>query len=66
MFPGTRSLSGVSVSGIPVHHNIKFGGGGHNTASGCTVAGKIEDVEKMIAEEARKMIDTQRKDDATV
>lgn len=33
-----------------------FGGGGHPTASGCTVFGKIEDVEKKVLEKAKEMI----------
>jgi phosphoesterase RecJ-like protein len=32
-----------------------FGGGGHPTASGCTVFGKIEDVEKKVLEKAKEM-----------
>ena len=33
-----------------------FGGGGHPTASGCTVLGKIEEVEKKILEKAKEMV----------
>jgi len=33
-----------------------FGGGGHPTASGCTVFGKIEEVEKKVLEKAREMV----------
>ncbi len=33
-----------------------FGGGGHPTASGCTVFGKIEDVEKKVLEKAMEML----------
>lgn len=33
-----------------------FGGGGHPTASGCTVFGKIEDVEKKVLEKAKEMV----------
>jgi len=33
-----------------------FGGGGHPTASGCTVFGKIEDVEKKVLEKAKEII----------
>ena len=33
-----------------------FGGGGHPTASGCTVFGKIEDVEKKVLEKAKEML----------
>jgi len=33
-----------------------FGGGGHPTASGCTVFGKIEDVEKKVLEKAKEFI----------
>ncbi|MEK7868187.1 MAG: bifunctional oligoribonuclease/PAP phosphatase NrnA [Candidatus Omnitrophota bacterium] len=32
-----------------------FGGGGHPTASGCTVFGKIEDVEKKLLEKAKEI-----------
>jgi phosphoesterase RecJ-like protein len=32
-----------------------FGGGGHPTASGCTVFGKPEDVEKKVIEKAKEM-----------
>lgn len=32
-----------------------FGGGGHPTASGCTVLGKIEDVEKKVLEKAKEI-----------
>lgn len=32
-----------------------FGGGGHKTASGCTVFGKMQDVEKKVLDKARKM-----------
>ena len=32
-----------------------FGGGGHPTASGCTVLGKLEDVEKKVLEKAKEM-----------
>lgn len=33
-----------------------FGGGGHPTASGCSVSGKPEDVEKKVLEKAKEMI----------
>ncbi|MFC1667172.1 bifunctional oligoribonuclease/PAP phosphatase NrnA [Candidatus Omnitrophota bacterium] len=33
-----------------------FGGGGHVTASGCTVFGKIEEVEKKVLDKAQKML----------
>jgi phosphoesterase RecJ-like protein len=33
-----------------------FGGGGHPTASGCTVFGKIEDVEKKVLEKAKQIL----------
>ena len=33
-----------------------FGGGGHVTASGCTVFGKIEEVEKKVLEKSQKMV----------
>ena len=33
-----------------------FGGGGHPTASGCSVFGKIEDVEKKVLDAAKEMI----------
>jgi phosphoesterase RecJ-like protein len=33
-----------------------FGGGGHATASGCTVFGTIEEVEKKVLDKAREMI----------
>lgn len=33
-----------------------FNGGGHPTASGCTVFGKIEDVEKKVLEKAKEMV----------
>lgn len=33
-----------------------FGGGGHPTASGCTVLGKLEDVEKKVLEKAKEMV----------
>ncbi len=33
-----------------------FGGGGHPTASGCTVLGKIEEVEKKVLEKAKEMV----------
>lgn len=34
----------------------KFGGGGHPTASGCTVFGKFEEVEKKVLEKAKEML----------
>ena len=33
-----------------------FGGGGHKTASGCTVFGKMEEVEKKVMDEAQKAL----------
>jgi len=33
-----------------------FGGGGHPTASGCNVLGKLEDVEKKVLDKAREVI----------
>ena len=33
-----------------------FGGGGHPTASGCTVFGKIEEVEKKVLEKAKEIL----------
>ncbi len=33
-----------------------FGGGGHKTASGCSVLGKIEDVQKKVLDKAQRML----------
>jgi len=33
-----------------------FGGGGHKTASGCTVSGKMEEVEKKVLDKAQAMM----------
>ncbi len=34
-----------------------FGGGGHPRASGCVIAGKLEDVEKLIVQKAKEALD---------
>ena len=47
-----RSKGEVDVNKLAA----EFGGGGHPTASGCTVFGKIEDVEKKVLEKAKENI----------
>ncbi len=37
-----------------------FGGGGHKTASGCTVAGKMEEVEVKVLKRARAMLEKEK------
>ncbi len=46
-----RSKGKVDVNQLAAN----FGGGGHPTASGCTVFGKIEDVEKKVLEKAKEI-----------
>lgn len=47
-----RSKGRVDVNKLAA----SFGGGGHTTASGCTVLGKIEEVEKKVLEKSKEMI----------
>lgn len=47
-----RSKGNVDVNKLAA----VFGGGGHPTASGCTVFGKIEDVEKKVLAAAKQML----------
>ncbi|MBU0759092.1 MAG: bifunctional oligoribonuclease/PAP phosphatase NrnA [Candidatus Omnitrophica bacterium] len=47
-----RSKGNVDVNKLAA----SFGGGGHATASGCTVFGKIEEVEKKVLEKASGML----------
>ena len=47
-----RSKGKVDVNKLAA----EFGGGGHPTASGCTVFGKIEDVEKKVIEKSAEII----------
>jgi len=47
-----RSKGEVDVNKLAA----EFGGGGHPTASGCTVFGKVEDVEKKVLEKAKENI----------
>jgi len=47
-----RSKGAVDVNKLAGY----FGGGGHPTASGCSVLGKIEEVEKKVLEKAKEML----------
>ena len=47
-----RSKGKVDVNKLAA----SFGGGGHPTASGCAVLGKLEDVEKKVLEKAKEMV----------
>lgn len=46
-----RSKGKVDVNKLASY----FGGGGHVTASGCSVHGKMQDVERRVLDRARKM-----------
>jgi len=47
-----RSKGKVDVNKLAA----EFGGGGHPTASGCTIFGKIEDVEKKVLDKAKQTL----------
>jgi len=47
-----RSKNGIDVKSIAV----RFGGGGHIPASGCTVKGKLEDVIKQVIQTVHEMV----------